>query len=66
MLDLETGEDGFFLTHIGDRSKTDKDFIFIAGTCQGPEDIAESITHGIHAASAVIEHMIKRGFSVKI
>jgi heterodisulfide reductase subunit A2 len=31
------------------------DGVFIAGTCQGPKDIPDSVAHGIAAASKAIQ-----------
>jgi heterodisulfide reductase subunit A len=51
-LGLNLGDYGFFLSREPlDTCATNVDGIFIAGTCQGPKDIPESIAHGVQAAS---------------
>jgi heterodisulfide reductase subunit A len=56
ILGINLSDDGFF----GEKdslsaNETNVDGIFIAGTCQGPRDIPDSIAHGISAASKVLQ-----------
>lgn len=56
VLGISLGEDGFFTTKEPcDSTKTNVDGIFLAGACQGPKDIPDSIAHGISAAERVME-----------
>ncbi len=56
LLGINLGDYGFFDTQDTlDGSRTNVDGIFLAGTCQGPKDIPDSIAHGIQAASKVIQ-----------
>jgi len=49
-------DDGFFDTKGPlSSSETNVDGIFVAGTCQGPRDIPDSIAHGTAAASKAIQ-----------
>jgi heterodisulfide reductase subunit A len=56
VLKLPVGPDGFFLeAHPKLRPlETVLDGIFLAGTCQGPKDLAESITQGSGAAAKIL------------
>ncbi|MFA5111065.1 MAG: hydrogenase iron-sulfur subunit, partial [Desulfobaccales bacterium] len=56
VLKLPVGPDGFFLeAHIKLKPlETVLDGIFLAGACQGPKDLAESITQGSGAAAKVL------------
>jgi len=61
MLGINLGDYSFFDTRDTlDSNKTNVDGIFLAGTCQGPKDIPESIAHGIQAASRVIQTLRAR------
>ena len=61
VLGINLGDYGFFDTQgTLDSSTTNVDGIFLAGTCQGPKDIPESIAHGIQAASKVIQTLRAR------
>jgi heterodisulfide reductase subunit A len=59
VLKLPVGPDGFFLeAHPKLRPiETVLDGIFLAGTCQGPKDLAESITQGSGAAAKILALM---------
>ncbi|MFO7957254.1 MAG: FAD-dependent oxidoreductase, partial [Candidatus Brocadiia bacterium] len=56
ILGLDMADDGFFDTapSIGSND-TSVSGIFLAGTCQGPKDIPDSVAHGTAAASRVME-----------
>jgi heterodisulfide reductase subunit A2 len=56
VLKLPVGPDGFFLeAHIKLKPlETVLDGIFLAGACQGPKDLAESLTQGSGAAAKVL------------
>jgi heterodisulfide reductase subunit A len=59
ILGINLSDDGFF----GEKdslsaNETNVDGIFIAGTCQGPRDIPDSIAHGISAASKVLQMVV--------
>jgi len=56
ILGMNLGDYGFFdMRSPIDSSKTNVDGIFLAGTCQGPKDIPDSIAHGISAAEKAKE-----------
>jgi heterodisulfide reductase subunit A len=56
ILGINLGDCGFFDTKsLIDSNKTNVDGIFLAGTCQGPKDIPDSIAHGISAAEKAKE-----------
>lgn len=56
ILGINLADDGFFdIRHPLSSNETNVDGIFLAGTCQGPKDIPDSIAHGIAAASKVIQ-----------
>jgi len=56
VLGISLDEDGFFATtQPCDSTKTNVDGIFLAGACQGPKDIPDSIAHGISAAERAVE-----------
>lgn len=56
ILGIDMADDGFFdtATSVGSND-TGVGGIFLAGTCQGPKDIADSVAHGIGAASRVMD-----------
>jgi len=56
ILGINLGDCGFFdgLTQV-DNISTNIEGIFIAGCCQGPKDIPESIAHGTQAALRVVK-----------
>jgi len=61
VLNINLGDYGFFDTQDSlDSNRTNVGGIFLAGTCQGPKDIPESIAHGIQAASKVIQALKAR------
>jgi heterodisulfide reductase subunit A len=52
---INTDDNGFFETPSANQpNKTNVPGIFVAGTCQGPKNIPDSIAHGIGAAKQVI------------
>ena len=56
ILGINLADDGFFDTkHPLNSNETNVDGIFLAGTCQGPKDIPDSIAHGIAAASQAMQ-----------
>ena len=56
ILGINLAEDGFLeAKHPLNSNETNVDGIFVAGTCQGPKDIPDSISHGIAAASKVMQ-----------
>ncbi|MFH1091094.1 MAG: FAD-dependent oxidoreductase [Pseudomonadota bacterium] len=51
VLGLRTGADGFFASpDLMDSTLSSKEGIFLAGACQGPKNLVESISHGQEAA----------------
>ena len=56
ILGISLAEDGFFDTNdsLGS-NETNVNGVFLAGTCQGPKDIPDSVAHGIAAASKAIQ-----------
>lgn len=56
ILGINLADDGFFdIRHPLSSNETNVDGIFLAGTCQGPKDIPDSIAHGIAAASKAMQ-----------
>jgi len=56
ILGINLADDGFFdIKNPLDPNETNIDGIFLAGTCQGPRDIPDSIAHGMAAASKVVQ-----------
>jgi heterodisulfide reductase subunit A len=56
ILGISLSDDGFFdVRDSFNRNETSVDGVFVAGTCQGPKDIPDSIAHGIGAASKVMQ-----------
>jgi heterodisulfide reductase subunit A len=56
ILGINLDDDGFFdIRHPLSSNETNVDGIFVAGTCQGPKDIPDSIAHGIAAASKAMQ-----------
>ena len=55
VLGINVDEFGFFDSEDG--VTTNVDNVFLAGTCQGPKDIPDSIAHGMAAAKKVIESL---------
>lgn len=63
ILGINLGDNGFFDTNDSlESTETNAEGIFLAGTCQGPKDIPDSIAHGIQAASRAIQASAIRGF----
>jgi len=59
ILGINLADDGFFGTDSSlNPNETNVDGIFLAGTCQGPKDIPDSVAHGIAAASKAIQRII--------
>jgi heterodisulfide reductase subunit A len=60
ILGINLADDGFFGTDDSlNSNETNVDGIFLAGTCQGPKDIPDSVAHGIAAASKAIQRLIE-------
>lgn len=58
ILGINLADDGFLATANTLRTnETNVDGIFLAGACQGPKDIPDSIAHGIAAASKAMERL---------
>ena len=55
VLGINTGPSGFFTAQPSDSIKTNVKGIFLAGSCQGPMDINNSIAQGTAAAKMVVE-----------
>lgn len=59
MLNIATDAYGFFKADETEPIISDQAGIFLAGTCQSPKDIPQSMVQGKAAASAAIELMVK-------
>jgi heterodisulfide reductase subunit A len=56
ILGINLSAEGFFdVKDSFSRNETNVDGVFVAGTCQGPKDIPDSIAHGIAAASKAMQ-----------
>ncbi len=56
ILGTNLADNGFLeIKGVFDSNETNVEGIFLAGACQGPKDIPDSIAHGIGAASKVIQ-----------
>jgi heterodisulfide reductase subunit A len=56
ILGINLADDGFFDTKdLLSCNETNVDGIFVAGACQGPKDIPDSIAHGVAAASKAMQ-----------
>jgi len=56
ILGINLADDGFFDKKDSlSSNETNVDGVFLAGTCQGPRDIPDSIAHGIAAASKAMQ-----------
>lgn len=56
ILGINLGDDGFFDTkEPSNPVETNVDGVFLAGACQGPRDIPDSIAHGTSAAEKAME-----------
>jgi len=59
ILGINLSENGFFgIDSSLNSNETNVDGIFLAGTCQGPKDIPDSVAHGIAAASKAMQRII--------
>ncbi|MDH5713965.1 MAG: FAD-dependent oxidoreductase [Candidatus Aminicenantes bacterium] len=58
LLGLQTNEHGFFksLSPL-QTNETEAEGIFLAGTCQGPRDISESVAHSLGAAEKALAYL---------
>jgi len=54
ILGINIGDEGFFDAKPFDSTETNVEGVFLAGTCQGPKDICDSIAHGMTAAKGEI------------
>ena len=60
ILGINLSDDGFFDTKdCLSSNETNVDGIFVAGTCQGPRDIPDSIAHGTAAASKAMQVLVQ-------
>ena len=61
MAGIEIGDDGWFrqLAFDSDAEHTSKKGILIAGACQGPKDIPDSVAQGSAAAAIVLQNVMK-------
>jgi heterodisulfide reductase subunit A len=59
ILGVNLGEEGFLEGKPRDFTETNVAGVFLAGTCQGPKDIPDSIAHGIAAAKKAREVLTK-------
>jgi heterodisulfide reductase subunit A len=56
ILGINLSDEGFFdVKDSFSPNETNVDGVFVAGTCQGPKDIPDSIAHGIAAASKAMQ-----------
>jgi len=56
ILGINLSDEGFFdVKDSFSPNETNVDGIFVAGTCQGPKDIPDSVAHGIAAASKAMQ-----------
>jgi heterodisulfide reductase subunit A len=55
-LGINLGDDGFFdIKEPFNTTETNVKGVFLAGACQSPKDIPDSIAHGISAAERAME-----------
>jgi heterodisulfide reductase subunit A len=60
ILGINLSDDGFFAEkECLSSNETNVDGIFVAGTCQGPKDIPDSIAHGTAAASKAMQALVQ-------
>jgi heterodisulfide reductase subunit A len=60
ILGINLSDEGFFDTKdCLSSNETNVDGIFVAGTCQGPRDIPDSIAHGTAAASKAMQVLVQ-------
>ncbi len=59
ILGIKTDQDGWFANtgKIGDTTNTNNGGIIVAGTCQGPKDIPDSVAQGSAAAAKVLQNI---------
>lgn len=58
VLGINLADDGFFdRKSLLSSNETNVDGIFVAGACQGPKDIPDSIAHGMAAASKAVQSL---------
>jgi len=57
MLNIELDEDGFFASDLLHKVKTSQAGIYLAGTVQGPKNIADTIAHASAAAIEVAKYL---------
>ena len=59
LMGIRIGENGFFASpDLMDSTVSSRKGIFLAGTCQGPKNILESISHGREAALRTLEFIM--------
>jgi heterodisulfide reductase subunit A len=60
MSGISCGDDGWFkeFNYITDSTGTSKEGIFIAGVCQGPKDIPDTVVQASAAASSVLKNIM--------
>ncbi len=60
LMGINLSKDGWFkeLDAVGDSESTNKNGVFIAGACQGPKDIPDSVAQGSAAASLVLQNIL--------
>lgn len=61
MLNIQTSDDGFLkqMMSVYDGESTNVSGITIAGACQGPKDIPDSVAQGSAAASKVLQNILR-------
>ncbi len=59
ILGINLGDEGFFDTKPLDSTETNVEGLFLAGACQGPKDIPDSIAHGMAAAKRAMEVLVR-------
>ncbi len=59
ILGINLGDEGFFDTKPLNSIETNVEGVFLAGTCQGPKDIPDSIAHGMAAAKRAMEVLVR-------
>jgi len=66
ILGLQLGEDGWFKEQnmIMDNTSTVKPGIFLAGACQGPRDIPDTVSHASAAAAKIIQSIMNNNIAV--
>ena len=66
ILGLKRGHDGWFMAMNSNTDPTGTSIggIYIAGTCQGPKDIPDSVAMGSAAAAKVIQNILRGKVSI--